>query len=512
MSRMSVRARGARLGGILLGVVAPVMGAALQSSLAPPRDLTVVSADRQAVVLRWQEGGEGPDRYVVERRTGSGAFAELAAVSGTEAVDRSADVSATYTYRVRAAAEAPGRRSAPSNEVTVGPPPAGFSEVVSRPAGSREDFGSFVALALDANDDPLIAYAEPDPDSNSTTDDARLYVVAWDRARYRWAEPVLVDTPGWMNTNPWRQEVVIARDPGSGRLGIAYQKTNRAIWLALSDDGGRTWQTEAVHEGTGGSSSPVVGRPRLALAGNTVHLAYLDAQEGIRYGIQGAEAREFAWALAPGRGGARAANQPFDLVLDESGHPVLAYWLQPAPGSAAPYTITLVAWRVGETETAVIADSNNVQNDLAAVSLSRSGGQLRAAFLLARDAKARLDALWVSASDDSGRTWSGPRLVPRDATYAWDGPLVLASDARGGAAIALTTLHGQAGPIGCGRPKVARSADFVAWATCGPDPGARRNLRVWHQAAQFAGSRLYLALHVRDNPPRPRGVWFWREP
>jgi len=56
-------------------------------------------------------------------------------------------------------------QSAPSNEVTVGPPPYGFNQVVAAPSGIEHAsyFGVGLSMTLDGNGDPALAYVIHDP-------------------------------------------------------------------------------------------------------------------------------------------------------------------------------------------------------------------------------------------------------------------------------------------------------------------------------------------------------------
>ena len=82
-------------------------------------------------------------------------------VDGAKATDSQIDAFATYIYRVRAT-DAANAFSAPSNEVTVGPPPVGFSSIVAAPKAMQEhdpqQFAGQLRMVLDANGDPAFAY------------------------------------------------------------------------------------------------------------------------------------------------------------------------------------------------------------------------------------------------------------------------------------------------------------------------------------------------------------------
>ena len=78
------------------------------------------------------------------------------------------------------------RIAAPSNEVTVGPPPYGFNRVVALPAGVENSgyFGVGLRMALDGNGDPALAYVFHDPNQDNDNDysDSALYFVKCGKA------------------------------------------------------------------------------------------------------------------------------------------------------------------------------------------------------------------------------------------------------------------------------------------------------------------------------------------
>ena len=71
------------------------------------------------------------------------------------------DAHQTYTYRVTPLSD----RAAPAT-VTVGPPPAGYSQAAVNPkqnnANVSDLFGEYVCMVLDQNGDPMLAALIPD--------------------------------------------------------------------------------------------------------------------------------------------------------------------------------------------------------------------------------------------------------------------------------------------------------------------------------------------------------------
>jgi len=468
----------------------------------PAFELKALSATRSEVKLSWAANAPKVAAFVVERQSGRIPFAEITKVTATEASDSKIDPYATYVYRVRVA-----EAQTFSNEVTVGPPPAGFNVAAGAPQDRHNDYGLQISLALDSNDDPIIAYVFDDPNKDSNRDDTQLFFLSWDRAQYRWKQPVLADTTGQIDNNTGQIQVSLARDASNNLLGIAYQK-GEGIWLALSSDGGATWSTEAVLRGDNLEAAV----PSLGMAGGTIHVAYFLHAEGVRYVTRVGASGRFESSLAPVLTNTIASrNQPPSLALDAEGKPGLAYWLQ----SEQSYNVTLAFWRPGTHTAFKVIDSSGFQNDTPAVSLAFHGSQPRVGVRIIRVKDGFDDDLWATASPD-GQAWSEPVQVPRDGGHGWDNPISLAVDSKGRGALAVTSLHGVPAPKppACGLPKLARSSDFEQWTTCSPDTNKTLSITAWHPSIVFAGNdKLYLAFRNNDSDSKVGvGVVLWREP
>src|SRR5215472_9294300 len=101
------------------------LGCFLVISSMGAQQLTVKSATAQRVELAWT--GSSPE-WQVERRSGSGQFEKVASAPAAGYRDEKIGAYATYHYRVRSQA------GALSNEVVVGPPPAGVNVPARLPA------------------------------------------------------------------------------------------------------------------------------------------------------------------------------------------------------------------------------------------------------------------------------------------------------------------------------------------------------------------------------------------
>src|SRR5262245_6438824 len=87
-----------------------------------PTGLTVKGATSKRIDLTWTGSSAG---YTVQRRVLGGSFADAASVTTSTYSDSAADPYTTYQYQVLASLTSGA--SAPSNSVTVGPPPSGFT-------------------------------------------------------------------------------------------------------------------------------------------------------------------------------------------------------------------------------------------------------------------------------------------------------------------------------------------------------------------------------------------------
>ena len=250
-----------------------------------PSHLQAAAANRHEVKLVWTSSSPGISTYRVERRVLKGKWATLKGVSGTQAVDDKIESSATYQYRVRAVGRSRDGGetflSDPSNEITVGPPPAGFSQVAAAPKGLSDprSFGQQVSMVLDANGDPAVAYLFIEPRGDFDDNDNAVYFVTWDRAGYRWKPPIKVDTVGLIKRTGSLTEISLAYDASANLFGVAYEAGQSEIDISLSRDGGATWRSQKVSP----VSHNVVEEPSLAMAGGKVFLAFYEEHLGVRF-------------------------------------------------------------------------------------------------------------------------------------------------------------------------------------------------------------------------------------
>lgn len=149
-------------------------------------------------------------------------------------------------------------------EPTTGP--AGFSQVYATTA-SRD--GLHTTLVLDGDDAPMVAFIREDP---ANPDNNALLFTRFDSATSAWTTPVVAAANiGRVDSNPTRLQAQLARDPATGRLGIAFQKTEQfcgpaagnketTVHITFSTDRGATWSAaERVSEAKYTRNDPVNG-------------------------------------------------------------------------------------------------------------------------------------------------------------------------------------------------------------------------------------------------------------
>jgi hypothetical protein len=206
---------------------------------AGAQQLSVKSASSKAVQLEWT-GATGTAS--LERSSGQ-TFQKIGPGDAGEYTDTGIDQFATYKYRINTGGKF-------SNEVMVGPPPAGVSNAAPAPKGSAyENYGPATAIGLDEDGDPVIAFEWADPNGDGDKADSEIRFVRWDRATYKWIKPVRVATTGLIadqGVNP----IAVGCDRGSGTLAVLATVGDSLIY-AVSSDHGATWKSAPVSQTIG---------------------------------------------------------------------------------------------------------------------------------------------------------------------------------------------------------------------------------------------------------------------
>lgn len=505
-----------------MAVLTVLSGEALAGQASAPKapsGLTVTQASSSSVALAWV--GEGTS-FAVERKALGAAWPAATAtpspVVGTATMpmftDNKVDAMTTYVYRVRTQG-AGGVVSAASNEVTVGPPPTGFSQVIATPKAIQDhdtnQFANVIAMALDANGDPAFAYLVNDLNNDGEYPDSVLDFISWNRATYRWNPSVRVATVGEVPRSGSRPAFSLAFD-GAARVGLAYLVKDREIHVAFSTDTGRTWASSLVISVP--AEAPGLSTPSLALDAGKAYLAYHSADDvtllsGSATDPPSAWSKQTAPRL-PGTTQARA--ECLSVAVDAEHRPVLTYCLNPTEG----YTVTLAFWRAGQPSAVKVLDTQNFQTDDPAATLAVSGSRMAAAFYGARDDKFFSGHhVWMTRSTDQGATWAPAALAADDGGHEMATPVSIAIDSAGRYAMGAPIGGGNEAAVKCGQPSLMRSTDGSAWTTCAPATrGFAATSAPGFALVTFAvNDRIYEVFRTQQPAAGlAAGIVLWREP
>jgi len=502
--------------------------AAAGFALDPPTALTVVTATNKQVKLSWTAGGTAATQYVVERRTLDsttyGAIGTIVPdnnkVLATTYTDAAFDPFTAYVYRVRGVntTPVPSDISDPTNEVTVGPPPYGYTRVVATPDNLlvESTFGHHTEMALDPSGDPVLAWLVVDPNQDGDDVDSELWALRWDRAHYTWTAPVRVAVPGSIESSGnFAQSYRIAVDRTSGAIAIAYLDLSVTdtwtVVVADSADGGVTWRKRTIATDT----QSAYNMPALALGAGKVYLTFYHDFDGVHYRSGKLSDDPTTWSdeLVPLLSGS-GYGRDSDVALDSDGNPGVAYLVSTDAGHSELF------YRPGGNA-AVANASTDGPGDFWQLRLGFFGNSPRIAFTGGLDDQYFADydhALFLLAATDSGSSWN-PRLnIKSDGNTSISGPIDLSFDSKGLGAIVTESNGGNSDGVVCGQPKLALSDGSGAWKTCGitakyTSGGQSPNVRF------VANDTMYMAFQTPTYPfdpttglELPAGVYFWRGP
>jgi uncharacterized protein (TIGR03437 family) len=474
-----------------------------------PTGLTVKTATNKRVDLSWSGTAAN---YSIQRRTLGGSYSTIAgSVAASTYSDTSIDAYTTYQYQI--VANLASGSSTPSNQVTMGPPPAGFTNAVPAPGppGSTVAgyFGYDLTMCLDGNGDPAFAFIFYDPNTDSNNRDSRVEFRSWNRALYKWNDLVhAVNPTGGDTTSTFTPTLSLAYDPSTSTYALAASLVNpddsSALGIFTSTDNGLTWTKKTTYAGA------YIGS--LSLLNGNIHLVYTIDATGMKYVTGQLSANPSTWTTksevrVSGVSISRFNVMP-SLALDSAGAPAVAYWSEASSGT---FNAILMFWKpAGATAPVKIMDSQNRGSDELAIKLAFNGLNPRVlAYVQRADADFGV-GLHTSKSDNGGSTWSTPVVIPPDGNSSTDFPFDLAIDSQGRGA-AVFGQNGSSGDQVCGNPKVARTTDFNSWKTC----DAVNNVQVtgnytpYPEAIQglFGGNdKLYMIWWDSD------GVDMYREP
>jgi hypothetical protein len=496
-----------KITGVMTAMILLMLAALGGQPAAPaPASLHAVSATKAEITLAWQSAPAATG-YIVESLGANKQWQAVGPPRTEAAATMPAEQFATYTLRVRAVG-ANGVNSAPSNEITVGPPPTGFHGVTPllKTLAAPAQFAPNLTMALDDNGDPAFAYTVMDPNNDQDVTDSRVDFVAWSRADYRWKAPVTIEMTGDITANGAARPISFAADTTTHRFGIAYLVAPKTLKLALSDDAGTTWTSQVISQDEGGCDSPA-----LAMAAGRIHLAYYHAADGVRYRAGAATDPVGTWAatLAPKLPGGDEPKHVVDLQLDAAGAPAIAYLLD---GEG----VQVAFWRPGASVVKV-ADSNGNGTDDPDLRLTFHGRQPSLIFYMKRDDQffQNHDQIWVARSTNEGASWDKPVALPNDGGNSMGFPVSIAVASNGSLAASAHVNGGNQDGARCGQPKLIASTDAVRWTICaaGSSTGSPATGITEPHLLMSANDKLYIGfVAAQSGGGVPAGIVLWREP
>ena len=494
-----------------LGVIlisAAIMGIPALAQI--PTNLNVKAATSKKIDLSWSGAAAG---YTVQRRILGGNYSNLPTVTTATYSDTSIDPYTTYQYQV--VANLASGPSQASNQVTVGPPPAGFTVAAPAPGAPGSDttkkYGYDLNMVLDGNGDPAFAWIYYNPSGNDNAADSQLLFRSWNRAQYAWNPIVKIAVVGDAASYS-RNTVSLAYDAGANTWAAA-SETGLGLNLKLffSTDGGVTWAAKTTFQ----FGQSFAYGPSLAMASGNIYMAFVVDNQGVKYvtGRQSADPATWTTKAAPLAAGTDIAFSGLhpSLALDSSGAPGVAYWV---PDTSDGYNRILLFWKPSGSATPVrVLDSQGQQSDEVAVKMVFAGLNPRILVYTARKDSDFGVGVHFVRSDNGGASWLQPVVIPPDGASSTDYPFDLAIDSQGRGAIGFGQ-NGGSGNTTCGQPKLARSDDLVKWTTCSAGPlDVTGNFTGYPGAIQllFGGNdKLYYAW--QEANATPNGIYLYREP
>jgi hypothetical protein len=395
-------------------------------------------------------------------------------------------------------------------------PPAGWSVIQELPASAMPmtRLGVAVASAPDQHGHPLVAYLEDDPNGDGLRQDTRLFFTRWNGVARAWTQPTQVEVTGEIDVGGASRQVSVARDPDTGRIGIAYVRfTDNVVRYAWSDDDGVNFSLTVASQMP---SAALMSNPSLVMKGGTASIAYVSGSDLVvrrRVG-NGAFSEE---RLATGT----VLQAPVSLALDSEGRLGVAFFKSLGGGLAE-----VAFWRPGAASSHTIATSGpvdvSVPERLPSVSLVFVGTTPHVAYHLRNQEPAVAndqtpELFYAKASDSTGATWNTPVAIPRNgngvtyhSTRSFQG---LTVEASGRVRVAANFAANGAITM-CGGPKLAKSDDGITFTTCAPLNSPAQFAGEWLSLWQHAPGKLTLIFHYpnRANANLKPGVVMWREP
>ena len=287
---------------------------------------------------------------------------------------------------------------------------------------AQANFGKATAMELDSNGDPAFVYTNVDPAFQGSNDTDAMFL-HWDRAHWRWQQPVKIAT-----FVPGRTGAVLARDPQGGTWATITEGESQ-LRLYVSTDDGATWSQKHELKDT---EHGIAGRA-LALFGGRVYWGYTIDSMGtfLLSGELAGAPKSWKAELVPmpstyTRGPAASS---LSVAVDSQGKPGMTYF-----GYGPDYNVTALYWRPGMSTPVKIQDSDGVQNDFHTALVTYAGAPKdQAKFLveLNRTKGGSVDPqIWVGW-DKGGSVALAPAIPTDGGHHTLNAPFDLSFDATG---------------------------------------------------------------------------------
>ena len=398
-------------------------------------------------------------------------------------------------------------------EVDAGRPrgddlPNGWQMALELPMGAAPStkLGVSVAAIPDQFGYPTIAAQYEDPNGDLNYDDNRVIYTRWDGVAKAFEPAKTIEVVGGAAFVHPNRQISIAREPVTGRIAIAYIKSqDNSVRVAFSDDEGANFSLTTVATGVG-----TVSNPSLGLVGDTMHVAFDDG------GNLAYRKRVGSGAWTDELTGSVSVTGPISLAVDSAGNVGIAFLISNG------MTADLGFWRPGNAAPAVIATADNLDLTVAgrqpSVTLAFVGTTPNVAYHLRKLPDTDATELWYLKSSDSGSTWGTPIAIPRNSStagvHSTRNYQALAIEPSGRVSVAAPWSSTGDNQTNCKGPKLSRAADGVNFMTCSPAGSPITLGGDWINLWTHKAAKQTLVFHYdsRSNPSIKAGIIVWREP
>jgi hypothetical protein len=363
--------------------------------------------------------------------------------------------------------------------------------LVAPPRAKPENFAAHLCLGSTLSGDPLLAFVAYDLDQDGDFSDSTLFVAPYDPSTLDWAEPIPVALVGDTRGPVERKQVSLALDASTHTLGVAYANhgpDGDHVFLALSSDGGKTWQTNRI---SSDEPSAHADRPALALINGTVQLVYVE--DGALFYVHGRADEIAAWPTPKRLAENLLRDVPPGIAVDSEGHVGIAW----STGDGVFFTRP-----DGATATPVRA-------------LSKGARGSSVAFLGQTPivVGVREQRIWIARAESAtGDRWREPIAVPDDDSGVEGLPqlVVRTRPTANGVENDFEVIFDSPRSGSCGRPKRARSSDLTSWQTCGPANKYESPLKPSSSTLYPSANEIWIATRTEATGPWPTSVVLWR--